>query len=122
MTEREHILGDTAFYDARRNVRFRNSMVIEVDLDRATWEIKGVGARKGHTIQVTNPAFIRVMRLVIKIAQREARYAEPVTPLWKHRSIPPEEAVPACPECEDRRFLEDPTTGEEWPCPTCNAG
>lgn len=119
MSEREQLLGQTTFYDAVRDVSFQNSMEIRLDLGRGEWEIKGVGARAGRTIAFEDPMFLRAMRLMIRIMQREARKAAPVRPLWKHRTTDP---IETCPECGGAQLLEDPATGEEWPCPACGAG
>jgi hypothetical protein len=117
MPKREHITGESAFYDRLRDAEFRNVPEIELSDDAASVHVAGAGEPTGRRCLSTNLSVVRGMRAVIQNLRREAWRRQKGQPLWKHRAIPPAEF---CPDCVGRGFLEDPVTGEEWPCPVCN--
>jgi hypothetical protein len=118
MRQYEHLLGDSRFYDSVRDTRLRNSMEITIDLNSASWEIMGMGARDGETITIDDPRVVRVMQLVVAVMRRQARKHERVTMFPRPRATRPRYA---CNVCRDRTFLEDDVTGDVWPCPACDS-
>lgn len=119
MTGDERYLGETTFYDVMRDTTFRNGVDVSISDEQASLGVMNDDGTPAVTRSTGDRAVVRMMRGLFQDLRRHQRRHAPVQPNWKHRTEP---LVEACPECDDRRFLEDPATGEEWPCPACNAG
>lgn len=119
MARDEHLFGHSEFYDRLRNAVFQNGLEIRISGGEAMVRILGAHGRPGREFHISDRKFVRILGAIILQLQREAWQSRQIRSEFKERK---RRQKRMCETCGGRRLLEDPVTGEEWPCPSCNGG